>query len=373
MPSIIDKIDRSFQRLLASRHPVLKAGDKLFKRAFGGVPRLTNLAPAGPIAGPQIVCMSAGDRDGVNQVFDLFSGDLQQQIEPGKMVKGQYRSYQVVSHFAEGGMADIYLVRNAEGQELLLKKLKVFSDHSEQTRHDLRLRFNKEVSVLREVSSPYVVKVFDIDPQPLPMFYIMEKIEGKSLFDAVPQGKTIDPHLALVIMIQILDGLIAFERAYQKQSGSQVQLAHRDIKPENILLRIEGRKVKGAVLTDFGIVKLPESQQTKTHEIMGTPGYLAPEAIIIGGTKNADQRADIFALGAVLYWLFTGVEPFAKVSIYDLANRPDEIIKRLSQNRPPFISPDMWSVTFRAMSPRPELRFQSYTDMRQALYLLHKG
>ncbi|MBN2057596.1 MAG: serine/threonine protein kinase [Candidatus Saganbacteria bacterium] len=346
-------------RLLESRHPALLAGDRLFNRVFGRSGR-QQLQPAylGPAVPPPPFLLQG-------------SGSSSFRLRIGQCVRATRDAFFVVNFFAEGGMADIFLVKDPRGNEALLKQLKYFPAQDPQLRKNLQLRFAREALVMSRIKSPNVVKVLDIDPQSPPAFYIMEKIEGKSLMDAVPADKLLGQKLSLVIIIQVLDGLLAFERACQSESKA-VQVAHRDIKPDNILLRLEGNRVKGAVLTDFGIVKVPESEQTTVHELMGSRGYLAPEVIVTGGTKNADQRADIFSLGAVLYWLLTGHEPFINHDLVELACDPGPLISRLYKQRPGSVSREVWAAVFKALAVQPEQRFQSYAEMRQAFFELHK-
>jgi len=303
-------------------------------------------------------------------------------IQLNTLVQGQKDSYQVINQFAEGGMAKIFLVKDRLGREHLLKEMSDFSSAGQEIVKAVCKRFVNEATIMANIKptdpgSQHIVKLIDCDPQPGPTFYIMEKIQGRDLTKSVPEGRTLDPFLALSIMIQILDGLTAFQRSAEQSAAQLGHLigpsAHRDIKPENILLEIEGRKVKRAVLADFGVAKLPDSDLTTMHEFVGTPGWAAPETILVGGSKQqAGPLSDIFSVGAVLYWLFTGQEPFRAEDISLFAKDPGSFIDQLRQNRPPEISPDMWSVTFRALSPQPAYRFQTAVELRQALYDLYQ-
>ncbi|MFH1576954.1 MAG: serine/threonine-protein kinase [Candidatus Margulisiibacteriota bacterium] len=369
MPGILRTVDNYVGRLLRSQHPALRRVDRFMAKTFGQLPSLRQLIPAdGPLESPNFFMTGDDNRRRIEAVFDAEMG-FDVKVEVGRSVQGTKGLYQVRQMFAEGGMARIFVVHDQQGREYLLKKLMNLDNFSKADRDQLRLRFAKEIQIMENINSRNVVALIDRDPQPFPSFYIMERIQGKDLISALKPGQTFDPRVSLGLMIQILKGLVAFERA-ARQISPTGNFAHRDIKPENIFLEIADNKVKRAVLGDFGIAKLPQSELTAVEQFMGTPGYAAPEVIHYGGTKQADHRADIFSLGAVLYWLLTGVEPFVSndpSQMISFSADPKHFIDKLIPNRPAHVSPLIWQATFRALAPKPEDRFSSYQAMHDVL------
>jgi serine/threonine protein kinase len=328
----------------------------------------------------------------------------------GRTLMGENRNqFLVHREFAEGGMATIYLVRDQNGRELLLKQMKDFPELPQEARSEIQLRFANEVGIMEtinEMSAAYtqqhgpnsrlegsnnVVKLIDRDRNPLPRWYVMEKIEGKDLYSA-GLANPISPREALVIVGQTLQGLLLFEQAVMKQQRdrgqtlSQANFAHRDIKPENILLELSGSKTNRAVLTDFGIAKLPGSELTALNTFTGSLCWSSPK-MLRGGSKEADVREDNFALGAILYWLFTAQEPFTFTDGNELgpfAHNPGPKFQELAAARPAQITPAMWALLFGNADPAAGLvmpgalrinaedRFQTYSAFYSTLFMVFK-
>ncbi len=369
MVRIPEKLNSAARRLARQAHQAIKNKPRLVMPALAG----------GPMANFGLMMMSGHEP---RQMLDLSIGSQAQvNIAPGLTVAGERGKYQVIDKFAEGGMAEIFLVRDQQGQEHLLKRMKDFSELGQEIFQAAKLRFANEVGVMANIDPahpgrPHIVELVDRDPQALPTFYVMENIRGKNLYDAVPVDQTLPPRLSLIITLQVLNGLMAFEQAAHANANMfQIQetlLAHRDLKPENILLELEGAKVKRAVLSDFGIVKLPGSELTAMHEFIGTLAWSAPETLLGGSKQACDQRSDIFALGAILYWLFTGTEPFNEENAGNFARDPEPVIQALYHNKPPVLSQNMWNTAFYAMAARPENRHQTYEAMGESLLRVYQ-
>src|SRR5271156_260933 len=207
--------------------------------------------------------------------------------------------YEIVAPIGAGGMGEVYRARDARlGREVALKILpESFARDAERLR-----RFEQEARAVAALNHPNILAVFDIGQQDGSPFIVSELLEGESLRipldgGALPQRKTIE------YGVQIAHGLAA---AHDKG------IVHRDLKPENIFVTKEGR-IK---ILDFGLAKLalrpgaePDgvtltSQHTAVGVVMGTAGYMAPEQV---RGEGADPRTDIFAFGAVLYEMLSGV------------------------------------------------------------------
>ena len=345
---IIRIIDRGLTRLLTSQNRLFRAGDRLFEKLVGGKIQLMNLAPA---MGPEM-----------DYSFSVAGGGA-----PGrtKAIKGRKGLYRVIRPFAEGGMSKLFLVEDLDGDQHLMKTIDLSrldpAVHSEIIR-----RFQSEIEIMARIESRNVVRLIDRDPNPLSAFFIMEYIQGTDLWSLIGAGKRTKPQIAVAVMTQVLQGLIDFSRAIGKENGSA---AHRDIKPENILLEVEGKSVRRAVIADFGIAKLPESQLTGVMDFRGTPAWSPPETLP-DGSKSADQRTDIYAVGAVLYWMLTGREPVnMEEDFYKFVGDPAAVLAKLRPNKPQDVGLHLWNTVLKAMAARPELRYRNYEEFQSALIL----
>src|SRR5262249_48487401 len=172
-------------------------------------------------------------------------------------------------------------------------------------------------------------------------YFIMEYVDGLNLRQLM-QGKPVAPDIALQIVPQICDAL---------QYAHEGELVHRDIKPENILVDRRGR-VK---IADFALAKLVRTGPaaftlTGTHQIMGTPHYMAPEQI--EKPSGVDHRADIYSLGVVFYEMLTGELPLGR---FASPSQRAGVDQRLDE------------IVLRALEREPNRRFQSITEIKTAV------
>jgi serine/threonine-protein kinase len=360
------KIGKIVNRLLTSRHPLLRAGDRLFEKAMGGKIRLERPALAMGPAEPLKFSIrdDNGEKNKIEFVFDAVFQNFDSDLVMGE--KGMYR---MVRKFAEGGMSKIFLVEDVGGTKYLLKEVINASEFPPKTRRELLQRFRYEMEIMQKIDSENVVKYFDRDPHTPPRFFVMEYIQGIDLQKMLNAGRQISPRVSLTIISEVLKGLIAFENAV-REKGKPVA-AHRDLKEENILLEIRDKSIKRVVLCDFGVAKLPQSELTGTMQFLGTPSRAAPE-VFPGGAKHVDQRADIYSLGTVLYWLLTGREPYNindHADYLEFFKNPAALLARVMADQPENVSNHLWSIVSKAMAARPEQRYQSYADFKSALAL----
>jgi serine/threonine protein kinase len=189
-------------------------------------------------------------------------------------------------------------------------------------------RFTREARTLAQLNHPNIVTVYDHGETDGLFYIVMEYVDGVNLRDLLHDGK-IESSQALSIVPPICEAL-----QYAHDKG----IVHRDIKPENLLIDREGR-IK---IADFGIAALVGA----SDETTGTPPYMAPEQ---GEHANVDHRADIYALGAVLYEMLTGERPATPLNLpsqkVQLDIRIDDIV-------------------LRALNKEPELRYRSANDFR---------
>jgi serine/threonine protein kinase len=219
-------------------------------------------------------------------------------------------AYTLERQLSEGGMANIYLARHALLKRRTAIKILKKTVGTDEFAH----RFEREVQLVSQLRHPNTVQIYDFgrtrDGQP---YYAMEYIEGVTLAELVAHSGPVPPGRVIHIMRQIAAAL---------REAHSVGLVHRDVKPDNVMIcrRGEDDFVK---LLDFGLVKdvLREETRDVTRQIriLGTPRYMSPERIV--NPSDVDARADLYALGAVGYFLLTGHNVFDGEDSQDVANQ----------------------------------------------------
>jgi serine/threonine protein kinase len=200
-----------------------------------------------------------------------------------------------------GGMGAVFRVRQKELDRVAA--LKVLPGEMAAT-PGFTERFLREARLLASLSHPHIVTVYEFGQRNGIYFLLMEFVDGVTLRDALRAEpiRKLAPKDALAIVGQLCDAL---------QFAHDEGVVHRDIKPENILIDKRGR-VK---IADFGLARLMDQSPTMptltgTHQLMGTPAYMAPEQI--EGLPGIDHRADIYSMGVVFYELLTGELPLGR-------------------------------------------------------------
>jgi serine/threonine-protein kinase len=263
---------------------------------------------------------------------------------PGAVLAGRYR---IVGPLGRGGMGEVYRADDLKlGQAVALKFL------PERLSKDAAMleRFHREVRTARKVSHPNVCRVFDIGETAGQHFLSMEYIDGEDLSSLLRRIGRLPEDKATEIARQLCAGLSA---------AHEEGVLHRDLKPANVMLDGRGR----ARITDFGLAGL--AGEFQGHEIRsGTPGYMAPEQL---AGRAVSVRSDIYALGLVLYEVFTGRKA------YD-ADTLDELLRQRESSAPPSISsfikevdPLVERVITRCLEADPEKRPASARQVAAAL------
>ena len=213
---------------------------------------------------------------------------------PGEIVKERYR---VVALLGRGGMGEVYRAEDLKlGQDVALKFLPAGLE-ADPTRLHL---FLNEVRTARQVTHPNVCRVFDIDDIDGQHFLSMEYVDGEDLATSLRRTGRLPEERAVPVARQICAGLAA---------AHDQGILHRDLKPANVMIDGRGR-VK---LTDFGLASLADAIGADDVAV-GTPAYMSPEQIT---GREVSVRSDIYALGLVLYELFTGRAPFSAQTMAD--------------------------------------------------------
>jgi serine/threonine-protein kinase len=207
--------------------------------------------------------------------------------------------YRIVSQLGRGGMGEVYRADDLKLEHAVALKLLPAALAQDATS---LARFHREVRVARQVSHPNVCRVFDIGEADDMHFIAMEYIDGEDLATLLRRIGRLPADKALELARQICAGLAAAHEA---------GLLHRDLKPANVMIDGRGK----ARLTDFGLADLA-GQTTADERSAGTPAYMAPEQLK-GGEPSV--RTDVYALGLVLYELFTGRRAFEAKTLQELS------------------------------------------------------
>ena len=247
------------------------------------------------------------------------------QLTPGTVIGERYR---VVSLIGSGGMGQVYRADDLKlGQAVALKFL---------ARHGDAKRLYEEVRVGRQVSHPNVCRLYDIAEVDGHLFITMEFVDGEDLASLLRRVGRLSVEKALAVTRDMCAGVAA---AHEKG------VMHRDLKPANVMIDGRGR----ARVTDFGLAVAGEI----ATDGAGTPAYMAPEQL---AGEPASMRSDIYALGLVIYELFTGRRAFEATSTYELLDRQ----RRGEFTRPSLVTKEVPAaverVIARCLDPDPEAR-----------------
>ncbi|HBG35631.1 MAG TPA: serine/threonine protein kinase, partial [Treponema sp.] len=210
-------------------------------------------------------------------------------ISPEKIGK-----YKVVSVIAKGGMGIVYkAIHPTLKRYIIIKKLTMRGNP------ELRERFKREAEILLDLRHRNIVHMFDYFVEAGSHYIALEFVDGMSLDKLLVKTKKLSCQTAMLIFRDACKALL-----YAHENG----IVHRDIKPGNILISSHG-EIK---LADFGIAsseKEAETNLTQDGSTLGTPSYMPPEQF--SKTKKVDNRADIYAMGVMLYEMVTGKKPFS--------------------------------------------------------------
>jgi serine/threonine protein kinase len=263
--------------------------------------------------------------------------------------------YHLVEQLGEGGMAAVYKAYDRRLDRYVA--IKVIISGQQDSKEFLK-RFHREAQALAKLSHTNIVKVYDYgDENGLP-YLVMEYLPGGTLKNQMT-GKPM-PYLEAARLLAPV--------ARALESSHQMDIIHRDVKPANILFNPSGQPM----LSDFGIAKMLTSDESTALTGMGvgigTPEYMAPEQ---GQGLPIDSRADIYALGVVLYELVTGRKPFR-------ADTPMAVIvKHMTEPLPRprsfavAIPEEVESIIFKAMAKDPKMRYQTMGEFAAALEALY--
>jgi predicted Ser/Thr protein kinase len=219
---------------------------------------------------------------------------------------------------------------------------------------NFRQRFQREAATIASLNHPGIVRVYDFDAAEGSLFIVMEYVEGRTLRAWLGECGRFTAEVSLDLIQQLLSAVGA---------AHSHGVVHRDLKPDNVLISNQGK----TKILDFGISKVIDDSRnlTATGSLVGTPAYMSPEQV---KGEEVDHRADVYALGAILYELMHGEPPFAGSMAAVLHSQV------FDQPRPSTaIPPQIMEVVWKAMAKNPSQRFQSCEEFSGALLYAPRG
>jgi eukaryotic-like serine/threonine-protein kinase len=269
--------------------------------------------------------------------------------------------YRIETEIGRGGMSVVYRGRHEVMDRMVAIKMLQAQLVNDQTSIK---RFKQEAKAASCLTHPNVITVYDCDVSPGGQPYlVMDLLEGESLSDIIRRENHVEEERALNIFIQACDAL---EHAHTKG------VLHRDLKSSNIMLINQEGKTDVVKVVDFGIAKLmpnsgKQSQNlTQTGEIFGSPIYMSPEQCL---GSHLDQRSDIYSMGAMLYESLMGQPPLMGDTIIDTMQMHVSTMPAsfADMRHDLHIHPQFEDVVFKSLEKKPEDRYASMEQFRDAL------
>jgi Tfp pilus assembly protein PilF len=254
--------------------------------------------------------------------------------------------YRVLAAIGKGGMGEVFRAYDTELKEEIAIKV-VRDDHD-----DALARFRREIALARKVTSPNVLRVYDLAEHAGLRFLTMELVDGDDLAAVIRRDQRMPLERALAIFRQVCQGLAA---------AHAEGVVHRDLKPQNVLVDKDDR----VRVADFGLARsIGESGLTASGAVLGSPAYMSPEQVTGDPT---DERSDIYSLGIMLYQLVTGQTPFK-------ADTPHAVMEMRLHKAPrpvhevvPDVPPYVEAIVARCLEVDPDARFPTMAAVLTAL------
>jgi eukaryotic-like serine/threonine-protein kinase len=272
--------------------------------------------------------------------------------------------YQLVAPIGAGGMGRVWVALDTGAPARRLVALKTTLGGAERGLDaDFWAMLADEAGLASRIHHPNVCATYELGQERNIHYLVMEWSDGASLRDVLnaAPGKRLGPEVAAYIAAGVAAGLHAAHELTDPQ-GQPLGVVHRDVSPQNVLVSTRGH-VK---LADFGVAKSRGQQHrpTETGEVKGKLSYMAPEQV---ASKAIDRRADVFALGCVLYESVLGSRPFhgadALATMYKILEQPLTLPRSLDPSFPEGLE----QVLVKALAKDPAARYQTAEELREAL------
>ena len=256
--------------------------------------------------------------------------------------------YRVTERVGIGGMAEVYKAQDQTLGRTVAVKVMLPQYAADP---DFTVRFRQEAASAANLSSPYIVNVYDWGQDNGTYYIVMEFVRGIDLKSAIQQRGAINQRKVAEIGSQVCQALSV---------AHNQDIIHRDIKPQNIMVQPDGN-VK---VMDFGIARAKNSVMQQTSSVLGTAHYISPEQ---AQGKELSGTSDIYSLGCVLYEAATGQLPFDGPDAVSVAMQQVQEPPIPPSQVNPSINPDLEAIILKAMDKSPYNRFQTAREMKTAL------
>jgi serine/threonine protein kinase len=278
----------------------------------------------------------------LSQTFTRTIPALAKDLEPGHVFANRF---EVIEELGRGGMGTVFRVLDRSiNEEIALKllKLEVASDAS------IIERFKNELKLARKITHKSVCRMFDLNEEGGIPFITMEYVQGEDLKRLIIRDGKLSIDKATIFSRQIAEGL---------SEAHKLGVVHRDLKPQNIMIDQEGN----IRIMDFGIARLiTASELTEKGMMIGTPHYMSPEQ---AQGEAVDQRADIYALGVILFEMVTGKTPFQGESALSIAVKHKSEIppdpREFNAQIPEYLN----RLILKCLNKNKELRYQNAQEL----------
>ncbi|HSD26607.1 MAG TPA: serine/threonine-protein kinase, partial [Vicinamibacteria bacterium] len=263
-------------------------------------------------------------------------------------MSGKVGKYELLEELGKGAMGTVYKARDPVLERLVALKT---VHPALLTKGDTRARFQREARAAARLQHQNVVTIYELGETSETLFIAMELLEGMDLAHAMAPPDRLTREQKVKIVVQVCRGL-----DYAHKQG----VFHRDVKPANVHVRPD-LTVK---IVDFGIARLVDSTMTQTGLVLGTPSYIAPEALV---GARVDHRADMWAVGVILYELLAGKRPYEADTITSL------VYKIVHEPLPPLdphalgVPPALVAIVHKALAKDPDARFRDLAQMAGAI------
>jgi eukaryotic-like serine/threonine-protein kinase len=261
--------------------------------------------------------------------------------------------YVIERRIGKGAMGAVYLARDPRiNRPVALKAIPIEKEFEDEELKEARLRFFREAESAGRLTHPNIITVFDAGEDKGLAYIAMEYVPGIPLRNFTDPKKLLAPKRALELCATTAEAL-----DYAHNMG----VIHRDIKPANLLYNPKDGLLK---ITDFGVARMTDNNNTKTGIVLGTPMYMSPEQL---GAEELTGHSDLFSLGVTLYELLAGEVPFKATNIAVLMTKITTEDPAPISRRRAGIPPSVDAVLAKALAKRPKERFSCGAEMAIAL------
>ena len=269
-------------------------------------------------------------------------------LNPGDMIEGRYK---YIERIGKGAFGTVLLMEDTVVDERLILK---FLNPNVAEDEEVMKRFVHELRYSRKITHPNVIRIYDFLSIQGNYAISMEYFASHTLGSEIVNEKPMPLKRALQFGIDMCTGMIV---------AHQVGIVHRDLKPANVLINDAGL----LKIVDFGVAaahREGDTQLTKTGYVIGSPKYMAPEQIL---GKKVDERADVYAIGVMLYEMLTGVPPYSRGDHMSVMYQHVQGRAKPPREVNPALAPELSELIVRAMAVDKTKRFQNMEELSAAL------